>query len=294
MRTNSGPTLIQPQLVPMPMEMMTAPPYYHIPVAIPPNAGAPNGARYTLEVPFYAAPRGMTIPEGVVYGVFPAGPVGHEAIYPPAPGEPYMYAPAPATVIPAPIIPPPFNSLGEGMNGEEDVELTCNDCGNKFLFSASEQVFFIQRGYRVPVRCKTCRNTANQARAAKQAAQSQLEEGDTLIGPCRSCQQQFVFTAGEREFFTERGFQDPVRCRNCRRSRRQQQQSSSSSQSPPSVTSPQQLSMSLEKLNINGAGDHDKPSDAADGDVSPHIDDKTTSTTTTALAAVDGGVAKSA
>jgi len=37
----------------------------------------------------------------------------------------------------------------------------------------------------------------------------------TLV--CRDCGAEFVFTAGEQEFFAEKGFMnDPVRCRDCR------------------------------------------------------------------------------
>ena len=44
-------------------------------------------------------------------------------------------------------------------------------------------------------------------------------EDKTLI--CRDCGQEFVFTTGEQEFYTQRGFQnEPSRCRDCRDSRR--------------------------------------------------------------------------
>ena len=39
---------------------------------------------------------------------------------------------------------------------------------------------------------------------------------------CRDCGAEFVFTAGEQEFFAEKGFtNDPVRCRDCRMSKKQ-------------------------------------------------------------------------
>jgi DNA-directed RNA polymerase subunit RPC12/RpoP len=34
---------------------------------------------------------------------------------------------------------------------------------------------------------------------------------------CRECGKPFVFTKGEQEFFADRGFNDPVRCSNCRK-----------------------------------------------------------------------------
>ncbi|HYI25067.1 MAG TPA: zinc-ribbon domain containing protein [Thermomicrobiales bacterium] len=33
---------------------------------------------------------------------------------------------------------------------------------------------------------------------------------------CRDCGQEFVFTAGEQEFYQQRGFSEPQRCRSCR------------------------------------------------------------------------------
>jgi CxxC-x17-CxxC domain-containing protein len=44
----------------------------------------------------------------------------------------------------------------------------------------------------------------------------------TLI--CRDCNQSFVFTSGEQEFFASRGFtNDPSRCPECRAARKERQ-----------------------------------------------------------------------
>lgn len=41
----------------------------------------------------------------------------------------------------------------------------------------------------------------------------------TLV--CKDCGAQFVFTAGEQEFYAEKGFQnEPVRCKDCRSNRK--------------------------------------------------------------------------
>lgn len=45
-----------------------------------------------------------------------------------------------------------------------DKTLTCADCGAEFTFSASEQDFYMQRGFSTPRRCKTCRDAAKAAR----------------------------------------------------------------------------------------------------------------------------------
>jgi CxxC-x17-CxxC domain-containing protein len=46
--------------------------------------------------------------------------------------------------------------------------------------------------------------------------------GEDKIIACRDCGSEFVFTAGEQAFFSERGFMDPVRCPACRSQRRRE------------------------------------------------------------------------
>ncbi|HZK44556.1 MAG TPA: zinc-ribbon domain containing protein [Syntrophomonadaceae bacterium] len=44
-------------------------------------------------------------------------------------------------------------------------------------------------------------------------------EDKTLV--CQDCEQEFVFTAGEQEFYAEKGFEnEPKRCKDCRVRRR--------------------------------------------------------------------------
>ena len=38
-----------------------------------------------------------------------------------------------------------------------DKLLVCEDCGNKFVFDAGEQIFFKEKGFTEPKRCPTCR-----------------------------------------------------------------------------------------------------------------------------------------
>ncbi|HHV71744.1 MAG TPA: zinc-binding protein [Clostridia bacterium] len=46
-------------------------------------------------------------------------------------------------------------------------------------------------------------------------------EDKTLV--CKDCGAEFVFTAGEQEFYAEKGFQnEPARCRECRNIRKRQ------------------------------------------------------------------------
>ena len=49
-----------------------------------------------------------------------------------------------------------------------------------------------------------------------------MYEDKTLV--CKECGQEFVFTAGEQEFYAERGFQnEPQRCKACRDARNEPQ-----------------------------------------------------------------------
>ena len=46
-----------------------------------------------------------------------------------------------------------------------------------------------------------------------------MYEDKTLV--CKECGNEFVFTAGEQEFYAERGFQnEPQRCKSCRDARK--------------------------------------------------------------------------
>jgi CxxC-x17-CxxC domain-containing protein len=47
-----------------------------------------------------------------------------------------------------------------------DKNLTCADCGQEFVFTASEQDFYAQRGFTEPRRCPSCRASRKAARGA--------------------------------------------------------------------------------------------------------------------------------
>ncbi len=55
-----------------------------------------------------------------------------------------------------------------------DKNLTCADCGQEFVFTASEQDFYAQRGFTEPRRCPSCRASRKAARNA--------ESGDSSYG----------------------------------------------------------------------------------------------------------------
>ncbi len=41
---------------------------------------------------------------------------------------------------------------------------------------------------------------------------------------CKDCGQEFTYTEGEQEFYSSRGFSEPVRCKACRDARKAQKQ----------------------------------------------------------------------
>jgi CxxC-x17-CxxC domain-containing protein len=45
-----------------------------------------------------------------------------------------------------------------------DKTVTCSDCGQEFVFTASEQDFYAQRGFTEPRRCPSCRASRKAAR----------------------------------------------------------------------------------------------------------------------------------
>lgn len=61
----------------------------------------------------------------------------------------------------------------------EDKTLQCKDCGQDFVFTAGEQEFYEEKGFRnPPARCKDCRD-------AKKRAMSAAREMHTAV--CAGC-----------------------------------------------------------------------------------------------------------
>jgi CxxC-x17-CxxC domain-containing protein len=58
-------------------------------------------------------------------------------------------------------------------------------------------------------------------RAKYPAREVQAEMSDRTL-TCRDCGREFVFTSGEQDFYTQRGFSDPQRCPECRAQRKTQ------------------------------------------------------------------------
>lgn len=51
-----------------------------------------------------------------------------------------------------------------------------------------------------------------------------MEEYQDKTIECKDCGNSFTFSAGEQEFYNQKGFNAPVRCKKCREARKLTQQ----------------------------------------------------------------------
>lgn len=92
----------------------------------------------------------------------------------------------------------------------EDKTLVCRECGNEFVFTASEQQFYADKGFQnEPKRCPACRH-------ARRPANSDANRGD---------RQMYEVTCAECGQLTQVPFKPsgarPVYCRACYDAQRQ-------------------------------------------------------------------------
>ncbi len=89
----------------------------------------------------------------------------------------------------------------------QDKTLTCRDCGNEFIFSASEQEFFAEKGFsNEPGRCPQCRAARKQNRGGfGRMSRPPREMHDAVCAACGAETQVPFRPSGDR----------PVYCRDC-------------------------------------------------------------------------------
>jgi CxxC-x17-CxxC domain-containing protein len=63
-----------------------------------------------------------------------------------------------------------------------DKTLTCADCGQQFVFTASEQDFYAQRGFTEPRRCQSCRASRKAARGSTGGGAGSYSSGSYSSG----------------------------------------------------------------------------------------------------------------
>lgn len=99
----------------------------------------------------------------------------------------------------------------------EDKYLICKDCGEEFLFSASEQEFYKEKGFEnEPSRCRDCRRSRKQSRGNSGGGgggQRFREDRPMFKAICAECGEETTVPfepSGDR----------PIYCRDCFRNRR--------------------------------------------------------------------------
>ncbi|MBQ8554716.1 MAG: zinc-ribbon domain containing protein [Clostridia bacterium] len=88
----------------------------------------------------------------------------------------------------------------------QDETLTCRDCGNEFVFSASEQAFFAEKGFmNKPSRCAACRAARRAQQGGGNTASAPRQMYDVICDGCGKNTQVPFQPRGDR----------PVYCREC-------------------------------------------------------------------------------
>ena len=91
----------------------------------------------------------------------------------------------------------------------QDKTLTCRDCADQFVFSASEQDFFAEKGFtNEPGRCPQCRAANKQRNGGARGGNSNYQQREMHDATCAACgvSTQVPFRpSGDR----------PVYCRDC-------------------------------------------------------------------------------
>ncbi len=92
----------------------------------------------------------------------------------------------------------------------QDVEIDCVDCGQPFIWTGGEQVFFRDKGLKhPPKRCKPCKKAKNERLDAVMKAQAAgLKQRVEVSVTCARCGEQTTVP-----FYPSQG--RPVYCRSC-------------------------------------------------------------------------------
>lgn len=92
----------------------------------------------------------------------------------------------------------------------QDVSIVCIDCGQDFIWTGGEQLFFRDKGLQnPPKRCKACKQAKNDRLAAIANAQSSgVKQKIEVIVSCARCSEKTTVP-----FYPSQG--RPVYCRSC-------------------------------------------------------------------------------
>ena len=126
------------------------------------------------------------------------------------------------------------------------VSFTCEDCGRKFIYTNRTAIFHERKRESVATwkeqkHCRDCKNKltkcvrcgrtvplykTNQGicfdcEDAERARERARKNAVYTTIRCKDCGRYFDLTVGEHESLQSKGFQNPIRCKNCRQSRKQ-------------------------------------------------------------------------
>jgi len=91
----------------------------------------------------------------------------------------------------------------------QDKTLTCRDCGQEFIFTASEQDFYAEKGFtNEPTRCKDCRNARKANNGGGGSSYSSNRSREMFPATCAACGKQTQVPFKPRE-------DRPVYCSEC-------------------------------------------------------------------------------
>src|SRR5579863_6755587 len=98
----------------------------------------------------------------------------HPVNFPPAAATPHV--PAPRCMAHSSLL------LGSGLRGRlmefHDKVLKCSECNSEFVFTAGEQMFFADKGFKnEPKRCKNCK--ANRAQGSNGTSSTSVQRVET-------------------------------------------------------------------------------------------------------------------
>jgi CxxC-x17-CxxC domain-containing protein len=98
----------------------------------------------------------------------------------------------------------------EAASDFQDRSITCVDCGEAFIWTVGEQVFFHDKGLKnEPKRCKPCKHAKNDRLAAISLAQNAgVKQRIQVTVMCAQCREETTVP-----FFPSQG--RPVYCRAC-------------------------------------------------------------------------------
>jgi CxxC-x17-CxxC domain-containing protein len=108
-----------------------------------------------------------------------------------------------------------------------DRTLTCRDCGTSFVFTASEQAFYAERGFTDPQRCPECRAARKAQRNTSSGGYSSGGGGGSYGGPRQMYPAVCANCGKETEVPFQPSGDKPVYCRDCFQERRSSQRYSS-------------------------------------------------------------------